>query len=117
MKNSCPGNRPIHTFDPHYKHPCYSVEIHHQVACVQLMVAQNCNVQFNDCLTDIRYLVSNGMLIKVNIITLKGINDQHIPEVEKKVKELGVSMINIVHFVPASGSAFADYPQTSIEEG
>ncbi|MCE5284399.1 MAG: nitrogenase cofactor biosynthesis protein NifB, partial [Pelosinus sp.] len=47
---------------------------------------------------------------------IKGINDLHIPEVVKKVKSLGVFVTNIMPLIPAAGSAFVDFPQTSMKE-
>ncbi|MBP2656068.1 MAG: nitrogenase cofactor biosynthesis protein NifB [Firmicutes bacterium] len=67
-------------------------------------------------LTGIRYLTQSGVLVKINIVMIKGINDAHIPEVVKKVKELGVFVTNIMPLIPAPGSAFEHFPQTSMKE-
>lgn len=67
-------------------------------------------------LTGIEYLVKHGVLVKINIVMIKGVNDKHIPEVVKKVKELGVFVTNIMPFIPAPGSAFEHLPQTSTKE-
>lgn len=67
-------------------------------------------------LAGIEYLTQQGVLVKVNIVMVKGINDQHIPAVVKKVKELGVFMTNIMPLIPAPGSVFQDFPQTSMKE-
>lgn len=67
-------------------------------------------------LKGILHLTSNGVLVKVNIVMIKGINDQKIPEVVKKVKELGVFITNIMPLIPAPGSVFEAYPQTSTTE-
>jgi len=64
----------------------------------------------------IRYLIEHNVLVKINIVMIKGINDRHIPEVVSKVKELGVFMTNIMPLIPAQGSAFAEFPQTSMKE-
>jgi nitrogen fixation protein NifB len=47
---------------------------------------------------------------------LKGINDQHIPEVVKKMKELGVYITNIMPLIPAKGSVFESFPQTTMKD-
>ena len=67
-------------------------------------------------LEGIAYLVKHGVLVKINIVMVKGINDHHIPEVVKKMKELGVFMTNIMPLIPAPGSVFEEFPQTSMKE-
>lgn len=47
---------------------------------------------------------------------LKGINDEHIKEVVKKVKECGVYMTNIMQMIPVKGSAFEDLPTVTNKE-
>ena len=64
-------------------------------------------------LAGLEYLAQRGVLVKVNTVMIKGINDHHIPEVVKRVKELGAFISNIMPLIPASGSAFAAMPQTS----
>lgn len=67
-------------------------------------------------LAGIESLVKHGVLVKINIVMIKGINDRHIPAVVKKVKELGVFVTNIMPLIPAPGSAFEHFPQTSMKE-
>lgn len=67
-------------------------------------------------LQGIAYLVKHSVLVKVNIVMIKGINDKHIPDVVKKVKELGAFVTNIMPLIPAVGSAFEKFPQTSMKE-
>ncbi|HEX3014950.1 MAG TPA: nitrogenase cofactor biosynthesis protein NifB [Desulfobacteria bacterium] len=67
-------------------------------------------------LSGIRYLVQHGVVVKVNTVMLKGINDTHIPAVVKKMKELGVFISNIMPLIPASGSVFEHHPQTGMKE-
>jgi nitrogenase molybdenum-iron protein alpha/beta subunit/MoaA/NifB/PqqE/SkfB family radical SAM enzyme len=57
-------------------------------------------------LAGIQLLTSQGVVCKINIVMLKGINDSHIPEVVKKAKELGATMTNILPMIPVMGSAF-----------
>ena len=58
-------------------------------------------------------LVAGGALVKVNIVMIPGLNDRHIPEVVARMKSLGAFMTNIMPLIPAPGSAFSHYPQTS----
>lgn len=67
-------------------------------------------------LEGIKLLADNGILVKVNIVMIKGINDEHIPAVVKKVKSLGALMTNIMPLIPAPGSVFQDFSQTSMKE-
>lgn len=67
-------------------------------------------------LSGIRILTSHGVICKVNIVMLKGINDQHIPEVVEKAKELGVVMTNIMPLIPVKGSAFEHLEPLKDEE-
>lgn len=64
----------------------------------------------------IKMLTQAGVLVKVNIVMVKGINDNHIPDVVKRAKELGAFITNIMPLIPAPGSAFEDFPQTSTKE-
>ena len=67
-------------------------------------------------LAGIEYLIQRGVLVKINIVMMKGINDHHIPQIVKKVKELGVFVTNIMPLIPAPDSTFADFPQTSMKD-
>lgn len=64
----------------------------------------------------IRMLAEEGIICKVNIVMIKGINDEHIPEVVKKVKELGASITNIMQLIPVEGSVFEKIPLVSNQE-
>lgn len=61
----------------------------------------------------LKYLCSKGIVCKVNIVMIKGVNDEHIPEVVKKAKECGAYMTNIMQLIPVAGSAFGNMPLTS----
>ncbi len=67
-------------------------------------------------LAGLRYLTARGVVCKVNIVVLKGINDHHIEEVVKTVKELGVAITNIMQLIPVPGSAFESLPLVSNKE-
>lgn len=71
------------------------------------------NMLLNNQLSGLKYLTSKGVICKVNIVMIKGINDEGIPEVVKKVKELGAFMTNIMQLIPASGSKFENMPLVS----
>lgn len=67
-------------------------------------------------LAGLRYLTSKGVICKVNTVMLKGINDSHIEEVVKKIKELGVYISNIMQLIPVAGSAFENMELVSNKE-
>ena len=57
-------------------------------------------------LEGIRACVGLGMVVKVNVVMIPGINDGHIPDLVKKVKELGVYTVNILPLIPVKGTPF-----------
>lgn len=67
-------------------------------------------------LTGIKLLADHGILVKVNIVMIKGINDRHIAAIVKKVKSLGAIMTNIMPLIPVPGSVFQGYSPTSRQE-
>ncbi|SHI65186.1 nitrogenase cofactor biosynthesis protein NifB [Propionispora hippei] len=74
------------------------------------------NILINNQLTGIEQLAANGVLVKVNTVMIKAINGSHIPEVVKAVKERGAALSNIMPLIPAPGSVFRHFPQTSRKE-
>ncbi len=64
-------------------------------------------------LAGIRLLTAKGIVCKVNIVMLKGINEHHIPEVVAKVKELDGTITNIMQLIPVQGSVFEKLPLVS----
>lgn len=67
----------------------------------------------NNQLEGLEYLASKGVLVKVNMVMIKGVNDFHIPAVVKKVKSLGAFVTNIMPLIPAEGTRFEDMPLVS----
>ena len=59
-------------------------------------------------LDGIRRLKALGVVVKINSILMPGINDTHIPEVAKVMKELGADLMNVMAFLPVKGAAFED---------
>lgn len=60
-------------------------------------------------LEGIKMLTDRGILVKINTVLIPGINDKHINEVAKKIKELGVFIHNILPLMskPEYGTKFA----------
>lgn len=91
-----------------YKYVDYMGVMYYGEAAAAILLANQ--------LTGIQLLTSKGIICKVNIVMLKGINDHHIPEVVKKVKELGGTITNIMQLIPVKGSVFEDLPLVSNKE-
>ena len=64
----------------------------------------------------IKKAVAAGMLIKVNTVMVPGINDDHIPEVARKVKSLGAYVVNIIPMIPVPGTNFAEIKAPTSEQ-
>lgn len=64
----------------------------------------------------IEHLARGGVLVKVNIVMIKDVNDGHIPDVVRRVKELGAFITNIMPLVPAPGSVFQNFDPTDRAE-
>lgn len=61
----------------------------------------------------LRLLTARGVVCKVNIVVLQGINDAHIADVVQTVKSLGCYITNIMQLIPVQGSAFEHLPLVS----
>ncbi|MBE6876304.1 MAG: radical SAM protein [Ruminococcus sp.] len=59
-------------------------------------------------LEGIRKVSTAGITIKVNTVLVIGINDEHIEEIAKTVKEVGASIYNIIPLIPQH--ELKDYP-------
>jgi len=60
--------------------------------------------------------IALGMLVKVNIVLIPGINDTHIPDLVNAVKKLGVYIVNILPLIPVEGTKFSDMRAPTPEE-
>lgn len=58
----------------------------------------------------IKLLSELGIVCKLNIVMIMGVNDGDIPNVVKKAKELNVMMTNIIPMIPVEGSVFEKMP-------
>lgn len=60
----------------------------------------------NRQLEGIRKMTERGIGCKINSVLIPGINDSHLPEVARKVKELGAFTHNIMPFIVSPGSPY-----------
>ncbi|MDR0600752.1 MAG: radical SAM protein [Treponema sp.] len=64
----------------------------------------------------IRRLHELGVVVKVNVVVLKDLNDGQIPAIAAKLKETGADLCNIMQLIPVEGSLFEHIPLTSNAE-
>ncbi|SHO52184.1 nitrogenase component 1 [Anaerocolumna xylanovorans] len=88
-----------------YKYVSYMGGIYEGDAAGAIMISNQ--------MSGLRMLLAAGVICKVNIVTLKGINEHHIPEVVQTCKDMGVYITNIMQMVPVKGSAFENLPMVS----
>ena len=55
-------------------------------------------------------LKAHGITVKINTIIVPGINDEHIPDVARRMAELGADIINCVPLYSVEGTPLADVP-------
>lgn len=67
-------------------------------------------------LSGLRILVAHGVVCKVNIVSLRGINDTHIPKIVETMKEIGCYITNIMPMIPVEGSAFENLTSLNNKE-
>jgi MoaA/NifB/PqqE/SkfB family radical SAM enzyme len=67
-------------------------------------------------LTGLKFLSDKGVMCKVNIVDIAGINENHIYDVVKTVKECGASIANIMQMIPVAGTPFEHFPLVPMPE-
>ena len=74
---------------------------------------EGANLLLQNQLAGIEILTQQGMMVKVNTVMIPGINEQEIPDVVHKMKELDVFVTNIMPLIPVKGSIFENLPATN----
>jgi len=64
----------------------------------------------------VEYLGDKDILLKINVVYLKGINDDHIEDIVRKAEKLGASVTNIMPHIPVAGTPFETLEQADIKE-
>jgi len=59
----------------------------------------------------IKGLKKRGVTVKVNTIVIPGINDDHVTDVAKKMKSLGVDLLNCMPMYPNADTPFENIPE------
>jgi nitrogen fixation protein NifB len=60
-------------------------------------------------------LAARGVTVKINSIIIPGVNEAHVPEVARRMAELGAEIVNCVPLYPVAETDFAGVPQPSAE--
>lgn len=53
--------------------------------------------------------VALGMVVKINVVMVPGVNADHIPDLVHKVKEMGAYTVNILPLIPVEGTPFENH--------
>ena len=64
----------------------------------------------------IRKAAELGLVVKINSVLVPGVNDRHIPEVARKMHELGASLLNILPLIPQNQMADIPAPDCKMLE-
>ncbi|MCL4503804.1 MAG: radical SAM protein [Deltaproteobacteria bacterium] len=59
----------------------------------------------------IRGLKAKGIVVKINTIIIPGVNDHHVEAVARKMKELGVDLLNCMPVYPNADTPFGEIPE------
>jgi nitrogen fixation protein NifB len=61
----------------------------------------------------IRELKARELVVKINTILIPGVNDQHIEDVARTMRDLGVDVLNCVPMYPVANTPLAEVPEPS----
>ncbi len=103
----------INTVDPEIGAKLYK-EINY--LGVKYIGVEGARILLQNQLSGLKYLSSKGLICKVNIVYVEGINDIGIEDTVKKVKECGAFMTNIMPMITAPGSKFEHIATVSNED-
>lgn len=59
--------------------------------------------------------VALGMVVKINIVMIPGVNDAHIPDLVRFVRDRGAYTVNMLPLIPVEGTAFSGMDAPSPE--
>lgn len=72
------------------------------------------NLLSKNQLEGIKLIAEKGIVVKVNSVLIPGLNDKHIVDVARKVKEQGASLMNVIPLIPLY--KFKDTPRPGCAE-
>jgi len=76
----------------------------------RLIGLEAAEVLLHNQLAGIRLAVEQGIVVKVNTVLVPTVNDNHVIEVSRKIKELGAYVQNIIPLIPLSSFRHLDPP-------
>lgn len=53
-------------------------------------------------------LKAAGLTVKINTVVVRGVNENHIPFLAKRLQSLGVDLMNLIPLIPVPGTAMAE---------
>lgn len=68
--------------------------------------SEGAGILLENQLSGIRALSEKGVVVKVNTVLLKGINETEITEIMQTIKECGCTIANVMQLIPVRGSKF-----------
>lgn len=68
--------------------------------------AEGAAILLKNQISGIRALTDRGIVVKVNTVLLKGINETELPEIMRAVGECNCTIANIMQLIPVKGSKF-----------
>lgn len=77
---------------------------------------EGADILLQNQLIGIKKCVELGMMVKINVVMIPGINDKHIPDLVKTARSLGVYTVNILPLIPVDGTKFSDRRAPTPEE-
>ncbi len=74
------------------------------------------NILIKNQLDGVEKAAANGMVVKVNSVLIPGLNEDHIVEIAREVKERGASLMNILPLIPLGKMKHYSRPDCSMME-
>ena len=98
----------VNTVDPEIGAKIYSwvrdgKKIYRGLEAAQVLLARQ--------LEAISGLKARGIVVKINTIVIPGVNDQHVEAVARKMRELGVDLLNCMPVYPNVDTPFGEIPE------
>jgi nitrogen fixation protein NifB len=97
----------INALDPEVAGKVYSFILYHGK---RYTGAEAGRIIIANQLEGVRRAVEYGMTVKVNTVLIPGVNDDQIPLIAEKVKELGAFVMNVMPLIPQSEFAHVEAP-------
>jgi nitrogen fixation protein NifB len=87
----------VNAIDPEIGKKIYSTAVHHGEVYRD---EEAFKIISKNQLEGIKMIADRDIVVKVNSVLIPGLNDEHIIEVAKKVKEQGASLMNVIPLIP-----------------